>query len=98
MVKKLPCLNHLIAKVNEVISLLDNFEELRALSLLEHILRDILKEHVITLLQNQQAYWNHRGKIKWVKLGDENTRFFHAKTTINYRHNFISMLKNSADA
>jgi hypothetical protein len=30
-----------------------------------------------------------------VKLGNENTRFFHTKATINYRHNYISMLLNN---
>jgi hypothetical protein len=27
-------------------------------------------------------------------LGNENTWFFHTKATINYRHNYISMLRN----
>ena len=65
---------------------------------MEWNLRDILKEHVITLLQNQKSYWKQRGKIKWVKLGHENTRFFHAKATINFRHNYISMLNNNDGA
>jgi hypothetical protein len=54
----------------------------------------MLKYHVLTLLQNQRAYWKQRGKIKWVKLGSENTKFFHTKATINYRHNFIGMTTN----
>jgi hypothetical protein len=29
-----------------------------------------------------------------VKLRNENTKLFHTKTTINYRHNYISMLAN----
>jgi hypothetical protein len=74
------------------IELLDIFEELRPLTLEEWNLRDLLKSHIISLLQNQRVYWNQRGKIKWVKLGNENTRFFHSKATINYRHNYISML------
>jgi nitroimidazol reductase NimA-like FMN-containing flavoprotein (pyridoxamine 5'-phosphate oxidase superfamily) len=86
----------LIDKVNLVITFLDNIEELRTLSLEESNLRDILKDHVITLLQNQKAYWKQRGKIKWVKLGDANTRFFHTKATINYSHNYISMLVNDS--
>jgi hypothetical protein len=39
-----------------------------------------------------------KGKIKWVKLGNENTKFFHTKATINYRHNFISVLENDGHA
>jgi hypothetical protein len=31
-----------------------------------------------------------------VKLGDANTRFFHNKATINYRNNFISMLRDES--
>ena len=73
MGKNLLCLQNLIDKVNESISLLDFFEECRPLSAMEWNLRDILKSHVMTLLQNQRAYWKQRGKIKWVKLGDENT-------------------------
>jgi hypothetical protein len=34
------------------------------------------------------------GETKWVKLGSENTKFFHTKATINYRHNHISTLQN----
>jgi hypothetical protein len=90
--KNLPCLKKLIKKVNETIELLDIFEELRPLTLEEWNLKDLLKSHIISLLENQRVYWKQRGKIKWVKLGNENTRFFHSKATINYRHNYISML------
>jgi hypothetical protein len=62
--------------------------------MVEWNLRDWLKSHIITLLQNQKAYWKHRGKIKWVKLGDANTKFFHSKAIVNYRHNYIAILKN----
>jgi hypothetical protein len=92
--KNLPCLKLLIEKVNSIITLLDNLEEVRTLSLKEWNLRDILKNHIIVLLQNKKSYWNQRGKIKWVKLGDTNTKFFHNKATINYRHNYISVLRN----
>jgi hypothetical protein len=43
----------------------------------------------------KKAYWKQRGKIKWVKLGDANTTFFHTKATINYMHNYIAMLKDN---
>jgi hypothetical protein len=77
-----------------VIDLLDNFEEFRTLSTAEWNLRDILRSHVLDLIQNQRIYWKQRGKIKWVKLGNENTKFFHTKDTINFRHNHIATLQN----
>jgi hypothetical protein len=89
---------NLIAQVNEVIALFDVIEEFRTLSVSGWDLRDTLKAHLIALLQNQNYYWKQRGKIKWVKLGDANTRFFHTKATINYRNNYISKLQNSDQA
>jgi hypothetical protein len=84
----------LIKSVNEVIDFLDVIEEMRNLSVEENCLRYFLKSHVLTLLKNQKIYWKQRGKIKWVKLGDENTKFFHTRATINFRHNKIAMLQN----
>jgi hypothetical protein len=84
--------------VNEVIALFDLMEEFRTLTVTEWDLRGTLKAHIITLLKNQKSYWQQRGEIKWVKLGDANTRFFHSKAAINYRHNYISMLQNSDQA
>jgi hypothetical protein len=92
--KNLPCLKKQIQGVNEVIDFLNLAEEMGSLTIEEWNLRDILKSHVIALLQNQKTYWKQRGKIKWVKLGNENTRFFQTKAKINYRHNYISMLRN----
>jgi hypothetical protein len=50
--KNLPCLKHQIQKTNEVIELLDIIEELRTLTVDEWNLKDALKDHIITLLQN----------------------------------------------
>jgi hypothetical protein len=55
--KNLPCLKNLIKNVNEVISLIDFIEEYRTLTVYEWDLRDFLKAHLITLLQNQKSYW-----------------------------------------
>jgi hypothetical protein len=54
--KNLPCLKNLIIGVNEVIDMLDVFEELKALSVEENFLRELLKSHVLTLLQNHKMY------------------------------------------
>jgi hypothetical protein len=55
--KNLPCLKKIIAQVNDTIQMLDLFEEVRPLSNEEWNLREILKSHVLTLIQNQRNYW-----------------------------------------
>lgn len=37
-------------------------------------------------------YWKKRCTIRWVKFGDENTKFFHATAAERYRKNVISQL------
>lgn len=37
-----------------------------------------------------------RGSINWVKLGDENTKFFHANASIEHRRNLITSLVNDS--
>ena len=92
--RSLPRLNTQIAGINEVIFLLDLFEEFRELGMFEWNCRIILPEHLLTLLKNQKIYWKQRGKIKGVKFGGENTKFFHTKATINHRHNHIDVHQN----
>jgi hypothetical protein len=38
------------------------------------------------------AYWKQRGKIKWVTLGDENSRFFHSMASSQKRKNHVASL------
>lgn len=40
----------------------------------------------------QQTYWKQRFTQKFVQLGDENTKFFHAMATERYRKNSISQI------
>jgi hypothetical protein len=74
-----------IANIKLVISFLDLIEECRDLSLEEWNFRDLLNRKLSDLLHQQNIYWRQRGTIKWVKLGDENTSFFHAVATIRNR-------------
>ena len=91
---KLSPLKELVSMVNEVILLLDCCEEWRPLEQQEWNLRDLLRKHYLDLLDRQNAYWRQRGKINWVKLGDTNSKFFHARASVRHRYNFISSLKN----
>jgi hypothetical protein len=78
-----------IANVKLVISLLDAIEEWRDLTLQEWNFRNILNQKLTDLLHQQMVYWRQRGTIKWVKLGDENSKFFHANASIKHRRNLL---------
>lgn len=64
-----------IARVKLVLGMLNFLEEFRDLSLVEWNFRVILEKKLVTLLNQQEAYWQQRGKIKWVTLGDATTNF-----------------------
>lgn len=79
-----------------MISFLDVIEEWRDLSVQEWNFREILNSKLSNLLHQQQIYWRQRGAIKWVKLGDENSKLFHANATIKHRKNKITCLTDPA--
>ena len=76
-----------IADIIVCIFLLDFFEEFRRLDTMEWNCRNLLKEHLMIILKNPRIYWKQRGKVKGVKFGDKNTKFFHTRASINYRNN-----------
>lgn len=85
-------LSVIIMNAKDVLMLMDIMEEYRDLTLEEWNFRQLLKDHIANLLEQQRIYWKQRGTVKWVKHGDENTKFFHAHATIRYRHNLITSL------
>jgi mannosylglycoprotein endo-beta-mannosidase len=77
----------------KVILLLDNLEEQRPLTRPEFNFKKLVKLHLEKLLSAQCKYWKNRCSIRWIKVGEENTKFFHAMATQRYRRNTISGLK-----
>jgi hypothetical protein len=73
---------------------LDNLEQFRDLSLEECNFRLLVQKHLEDLLEQQRVYLMQRSKLKWVTLGDENTKFFHVNATIKHNKNFIMTLEN----
>jgi exonuclease III len=71
----------LINKCNLVILYLDQLEEERNLYIPEENFRRIVKIHYEKLLKIQYQYWKKRCTIRWMKLGEENCKFFHAMAT-----------------
>jgi hypothetical protein len=58
-------------------------------------IRIVLQDKYSSLLHQQQIYWKQRGTLKWVKFGDEGSKFFHAIATIRHRKNLIISLQDA---
>lgn len=48
-----------------------------------------------TLYQDQAMYWRQRGKAAWMKDGDKNTAYFHARATTRNQVNKIKGLRDA---
>jgi hypothetical protein len=46
------------------------------------------------LLEQEELYWVQRGRVNWLKHGDQNTAFFHRSASARRKRNFIKGLKN----
>ncbi|XP_066379957.1 uncharacterized protein [Miscanthus floridulus] len=91
--EKIYNLQQLIENCSWVLALLDGLEEQRNLSQLELNFRSLVCKHIAFLLEAKRIFWKQRSTARWVTLGDENTKFFHAFATRNYRRNYIATLK-----
>jgi hypothetical protein len=58
---------------------------------------DALNKRLDELLLREEIMWKQRSRITWLKLGDQNTRFFHRKATWRAKKNKIQSLKNQND-
>jgi hypothetical protein len=85
-------IKNLLKQCNAVLLVLDKLEESRPLNTPEKCFRDILKKHILNQLQHQKDYWKKRYTVRWTKLEDESTNFFHAAVTERYRLNTITSL------
>ncbi|XP_020114730.1 uncharacterized protein LOC109728671 [Ananas comosus] len=48
------------------------------------------------LLYKQELFWAQRAKDNWIRFGDRNTTYFHAKASQRKKRNAITMLKNNS--
>jgi hypothetical protein len=79
--KRVSNLKEIINNCQYTLALLDGIEEQRNLSVVEKNFRRIVEVHTRKVLEAKRIYWKSRAKIKWAKLGDENTKFFHTVAT-----------------
>uniref|UniRef100_A0A2N9FSU5 Reverse transcriptase domain-containing protein n=1 Tax=Fagus sylvatica TaxID=28930 RepID=A0A2N9FSU5_FAGSY len=78
----------------------DKTEKLRAAEIIsmqggDHHQARILKNEVRGLLDKEEAMWQQRSRIQWLKGGDRNSRFFHSKATQRHRRNRIDAIEDS---
>ncbi|KAK6130344.1 hypothetical protein DH2020_035901 [Rehmannia glutinosa] len=53
-----------------------------------------LRTELEDLLDKEEMLWRQRGKAQWIREGDKNTAFFHARATARKHNNQIIRLKN----
>ena len=90
--KSLSKLRLLIAKCNTVILFFDTLEEERQLFVQEANFRKAVKFHLECLMRAQFLYWKKRCTMRWIKLGEENSKFFHAMATERFRRNSMASI------
>lgn len=47
------------------------------------------------LLLREEMLWKQRSRVQWIKVGEQNTKFFHRKASWRAKKNKISVLKTS---
>ncbi|KAJ3708782.1 hypothetical protein LUZ61_012487 [Rhynchospora tenuis] len=74
------------------ITFLDLLEELRPLTALEGRFRVLLRERAFQLANWLDMRWHQRSRVKWLRCGDRNTRYFHTIASAKSRKKTISSL------
>ena len=91
--KTISKLTVLIDNCNKTLLEIDGLEERRRLSVPEANFRNILKRHLLHLLDCKKAHWKKRCTVRYFKFGDGNTKFFHRVATERFRRNNIASLR-----
>jgi hypothetical protein len=69
-----------------------SLEERSLLFTTEFNFRRIVKTHLEELLLIDCNYWRKRCTVRWIKMSENNTKFFHAMASQRMRRNAISSL------
>lgn len=75
-----------------LIGVLDRLEESRPLSPTENLLRSLTTDALHVSVKECVLYWKLRAKVRYAVAGDENTGFFHASASSQFRKNCIPVL------
>lgn len=61
------------------------------------ILEKELQDQYADVLEEEEMLWFQKSRENWVKLGNKNTKFYHAQTVIHRRRNKVSSLQINGD-
>ena len=86
-------LKKLATNCSEVVLYFDNLEELRPLTRPEFNFRKRVKLQYERVLKLHHLYWKQRCTIRYIRVGDENSKFFHAMASERLRRNTVSSLQ-----
>ena len=53
-----------------------------------------LSEEIENLMKLEECMWSQRAKSDWLKYGDQNTKYFHCRSSERNKRNFIAGLEN----
>ncbi|CAN6168854.1 unnamed protein product [Urochloa humidicola] len=84
-----------LANCRTVLELLDLLEERRRLASGERLLRTLVEARLSAANKELAAYWKQRFTFRVCKLGDDNTKFFHASASARLRRNHIAVLHDA---
>lgn len=82
-----------LALLNEIESL-DLIKENRLLTEEEGSRESEVQLALNSLLKQEELYWKQCSRVKWIKEGDENTKFFHAFANGRRNRNFIPRIRD----
>uniref|UniRef100_A0A2N9IH31 Reverse transcriptase domain-containing protein n=1 Tax=Fagus sylvatica TaxID=28930 RepID=A0A2N9IH31_FAGSY len=71
---------------------LETLGESRVLSEAEKTERTRLISEIETTIYLEEICWRQKSRVKWLKEGDKNTKYFHTVANSHRRHNFIRQL------
>ena len=83
-------MDSMLASCDRTIAMMDEYEDSRPLHITEWNFRLIIKARFLHLTNCKRDLWKNRCTIRWARLGDENTAFFHSMATVRYRQNNIA--------